>query len=250
MSDLFRVSIDGKQGTTFHGRVHVVHPDAGDVPPGHDFALKIILEVWHRMREGYFFDHPKAPDRLPGGLDEGVRIANGIELHEEFERLRALDRGAHVVLTEEQAEEIRAAGKIADRKEKSAATRRLMERYGVKRLGVGLLDGSHYLTGERDPEAFYARAREVVTEYGVGEMRSWPPYWEYEEEDLAEFEEAGFDDPADAFDIAAFRERAEGGRLEDYPYAEFTVTVADVRYLEHMAAGIHLATAIYGEFGW
>jgi len=243
MSDLFRISVDGKQGTTFHGRVHVVHPDAGDVPPGHDFALKVILEVWHRIREGYVFDHPRFPDSAPdGGAD--------IELHEEFERLRALDRGAHVTLTEEQADEVRAAGRITDRKAKSAAVAELMERHGVKRLGVGIIDGIPYLTGERDPEAFYARARELVTEYRVGEMRSWPPHWEYEEEDLAEFEEAGFDDPADAFDIAAFRERAERRDLDDYPHAEFTVTVTDPRYLEHIAGGIHLATAIYGEFGW
>lgn len=241
MSDLFRVSVDGKQGATFHGRVHVVHPDAGDVPPERDFALKMILEVWHRRREGYVFDHPRFPDRAPAFGAE-------VELVEEFERLRALDRGAHVTLTEEQAEEVEAAGKIADRAAKAAATRRLQERYGVRRLGVGLLDGVRYLTGERDPEAFFARAKEVVTEYRVGPMRSMPPFWEYDEEDLAEFEEAGFDDPDDAFDIAAFRKRCERGKLDDYPHAEFTVTVADPRYLEHITGGIHLATAIYGEY--
>lgn len=37
--------------------------------------------------------------------------------------------------------------------------------------------------------------------------------------------------------------------LEDYPYTEFTITVKDDRYLDHLGGGIHLATTLFGEFG-
>ncbi|HEY1179851.1 MAG TPA: hypothetical protein VGF17_27155 [Phytomonospora sp.] len=246
MSDLFRITVDGKSGATVTGRVHVVHPDAGDVPPGHDFALKMIIEVWHRMREGFIFDDPRFPDSVHIPPTRAREYAGSLDVADELQRLRDLDRGAHVVLTEAQAAEIRAAGKSRDK----SAVHRLMALHGVDRLNIGLLDGAEYLRAERDPEAFQAEARAIVTDYRVGAMKSLPAFWEYDDEEIDAFAEAGFGEFDEPFDIDDYRRRQDRARLDDYPHAAFTLTVRDPRYLAHLDRGVHLATAIYGEFGW
>ncbi|MEV0648144.1 hypothetical protein AB0I28_23045 [Phytomonospora sp. NPDC050363] len=169
-------------------------------------------------------------------------FANDLELAGEFRRLHDLDRGARIDLTPAQAAEIRAADK--------ATARRLMKTYGVKRLSINLLDGVEYLQAERRPEAFYAEALAIVTDYRLGAMKSLPPPWEYEDEEIAEFEENGFEDFDEPFDIADYKRRQARLRLDDYPHAEFTMTVKDTGYVEHLDRGIHFATAIYGEYGW
>ena len=102
---------------------------------------------------------------------------------------------------------------------------------------MGLDDGVHYLTGRRDGLAFYERACEIITDYRVGEMWNWPPPWEFGDDD-------------DEYDEDEYAAKLEQMSLEDYPYAEFTLTVKDPRYVEHLDGGIHFATAIHGEYGW
>lgn len=232
MTDLYRISIDDKTGATLRGRVHIINPDAEEVPPGRDFPLRMIIEVWHRTREGFFFTHDRLDDdRLHRGLDEAAAIANEMELKVEFERLRSLDRGVQVHLTDEEAEEVRAAGKIRNKELKKAARRALVEKHGVEFTSFGN-NGTWYISGERDGHAFYEEALEIVTDYQFGEMRNWPPHWELTDDEYHE----------------RFGRRPL--KLADYPYAEFTFTVKDTRYLEHLDGGIHFSTAIYGEFGW
>ncbi|ROP37564.1 hypothetical protein [Saccharothrix texasensis] len=182
--DTYRISIDDRSGATLRGRVHIINPDAEAVPPGRDFALRVIVEVWHRIRHGHFFtsgEENLPDDRLHLGLDELRGVVEEPGLKSVFERLRALDRG-------------------------------------------------------RDARAFHERACEVVVDYRLGEIRNWPPPWDFGDEDDEEYDEDAY-----AGKLAAMT-------LEDYPYAEFTITVGDVRHVAHIGGGIHFATAIQGGF--
>lgn len=255
MTDLYRISIDDKTGASVRGRVHIINPDAEEVPPGRDFPLRMIIEVWHRMREGYFFesiDRNLPDDQLHRDWDEVEGIANSLESTVELERLWGLDHGANVYLTDEQVAEVQAAVEIREPEQREAVTRTLKERYCVERLNLNRINENWYLSTERDGDAFYRHACEIVTDYQVGEMRNWPPPWEFEGEfydglDLAELLEEEY---GDEFDVADFMRRRERGSLADYPYSEFTFSVKDARYVEHLGGGIHFSTAIYGEFGW
>lgn len=240
MTDTYRISIDDRSGATLRGRVHIINPDAEEVPPGRDFALRMIVEVWHRIRHGYFFTSGEGnlpDDRLHVHLDELESVVEDPELKSSFELLMGLDHGTAVYLSDEQVAEIRAVHEIRDHEEKRAARQVLMERYGVRSLSVGN-DGSPYVRTERDAHAFYERACEVVTEYRLGDVRNWPPPWDFGDEDDEDYDE---DEYADK--LAAMT-------LEDYPYVEFAITVNDARQVAHMGGGIHFATAIHGEFGW
>ena len=240
MTDTYRISIDDRAGATLRGRVHIINPDAEEVPPGRDFALRVIVEVWHRIRHGYFFTSGEGnlpDDRLHLHLDELVCVVEEPELKSSFELLMALDHGRVVHLSQEQVDEIRAVHGIRDHEEKRAARQVLMERYGVASLSVGN-DGRPYVRTERDANAFYERACEVVADYRVGEVRNWPPPWDFGDEDDEDYDEDAYADK-----LAAMT-------LEDYPYAEFAITVNDVRHVAHMGGGIHFATAIHGEFDW
>ncbi|XVS66228.1 hypothetical protein ACQPYE_09260 [Actinosynnema sp. CA-299493] len=181
--DTYRISIDGRAGATLRGRVHIINPDAEAVPPGRDFALRVIVEVWHRIRHGHFFTSAEEnlpDDRLHLRLEELGGVVE--DLRSVFEPLRALDRG--------------------------------------------------------DARAFHERACQVVVDYRLGEVRNWPPPWDFGDEDDEEYDEGAYADK-----LAAMT-------LEDYPYAEFTITVDDIRHVAHIGGGIHFATAIHGGFGW
>lgn len=126
---------------------------------------------------------------------------------------------------------------IRDHKEKEAARQALKERYGVESLSLSLDFGApNHLTGPCDGRAFYERACEIITDYRVGEVQNWPPPWEFAD--------------GDEFDEDEYADKLEQMTLEDCPYAEFTFTVKDPRYVGHLGGGIHVATAIHGEFGW
>ncbi|MEV6873024.1 hypothetical protein [Amycolatopsis sp. NPDC051128] len=59
--------------------MHIINPDAENVPPGRDFPLRLILDVWHRMQKGFFFrsfDDNAPDDRLHCDLDQAMAIAN------------------------------------------------------------------------------------------------------------------------------------------------------------------------------
>ena len=56
VSDTYRISIDDKTGTNLRGRVHLINPDAESVPPGRDFPLRLIIQIWQRMRKGFVFE--------------------------------------------------------------------------------------------------------------------------------------------------------------------------------------------------
>jgi hypothetical protein len=235
VTDTYRISIDDKSDAILRGRVHVVNPDAERVPPGEDFALRLIIEVWHRIREGYVFEsvsNRMPDDRLHRDPRELRRMANDPELTAEFERLMGLDQGTDIHLSDEEVAEIRAVHEIRDHRQKESARQALMERYGVESLSIGISAGKPYISTERDSDAFYERAREIVTDYRLGEMRNWPPPWGEDE---------------DEFDEDEYADKLARMTLEDYPYAEFTLTAKDARYLAHMGGGIHLSTAIYGE---
>ncbi|WP_343952236.1 hypothetical protein [Nonomuraea longicatena] len=225
MSDLYRISIDGKTGSTVRGRVHIIHPDAEEVPEGEDFALRMILEVWDRARKGHFFvGNAYGDDHMHLDLAQAQALAEGAEFREEFERLQVLDEGLHVVLTEEE----NAAAGLGD-----DAVVALGEKYGIAPLRAwGSQEGRHYIQGRRDGRAFYSEACRIVTDYEVGEMCGWPPHWELSEEEYKR------------------RFGRRGPKLADLPYAEFTFTVKDARYVEHLEGGIHFASAIFGEWPW
>ncbi len=240
MTDQYRISIDDKTGATVRGRVHIINPDSESVPPGRDFPMRMILEVWHRLREGFFFtsgDDRMPDDRVPGDFGQAQAVAANLEVTAEFERLWDLDNGAHIHLSDQEVEELRAVDEIRDDERKQAATQALKERYGVKSLSVGLSAGVSYVRRPRDGAAFHEVACEIITDYQVGATHNWPPPWD------------GVEDDED-FDEDEYADKLERMRLEDYPYAEFTFTVKDPRYIEHLSGGIHFSTTIYGEFGW
>ncbi|MGH8882890.1 MAG: hypothetical protein ACRD0P_37045 [Stackebrandtia sp.] len=226
LTDLYRISIDRRTGATLHGRVHISNPDAEEVPAGRDFPLRMIIEVWHRTREGFFF----TGDRLHRDLDEAAAIAEQMELKGELERLQGLDNGVKHHITEQDGEEIIAARKIEDDEQRELAEQALIQKHGIEFRGADMSDGTWYITGKRDPEAFYERACEIITDYQVGETHNWPPHWELTDDEYS----------------AKFGRREL--ELADYPYAEFTFTVKDADYLEHIDGGIHFSTTIYGEF--
>ncbi|EID55036.1 hypothetical protein [Saccharomonospora xinjiangensis] len=153
-----------------------------------------------------------------------------------LQQLWDLDFGRQIHLSDEQAERVRAVHRIRDHEEKEAARQALKERYGVESLSLGLSDGSYYLTGPRDGRAFYERACEIITDYRVGEVRNWPPPWEFGDND--------------DYDEDEYADKLEQMTLDEYPYAEFTLTVKDPRHVEHLGGGIHVGAAIHGEFGW
>ncbi len=236
----YRISIDDRSGATLRGRVHIVNPDAEQVPPGRDFALRMIIEVWHRIRHGYFFasgDENLPDDRLHLHLDELENVVEDPALKASFELLMGLDHGRAVYLADEQVAEIRALRELGDHERERAARQALMDRYGVTSLSVGD-DGTPFVRTERDGRAFYEKACEVVTDYRLGEVRNWPPPWDFGDE-----ADEDYDEEARSDKLAALT-------LEDYPYVEFTLTVDDARHLAHMGGGIHFATAIHGEYGW
>jgi hypothetical protein len=189
------------------------------------------------MREGFFFEstNDRMPDdRLHVDPDEARTIAENLDVKAELQQLEDLDFGVDIRLSDEQAEEVRAVHRIRDHKQKEAARQALKERYGVESLGLKGDAEVHYLTGPRDGLAFYERACEIITDYRVGDVRNWPPPWDFGED-------ADEDEYADKLDRMS---------LDDYPYAEFTLTVKDPRYVEHLGGGIHFATAIHSEYGW
>ncbi|WP_033437105.1 hypothetical protein [Saccharothrix sp. NRRL B-16314] len=240
MTTTYRISIDDRSGATLRGRVHIVNPDAERVPPGRDFALRLIVEVWHRVREDYLFTSSGEnlpDDRVHRDPTELRAVTEGSELREEFERLWALDHGAEVRLSDEQVAEIEACREIRDHGQRESARHALKARYGVESLSVSF-DGTPHLRTTRDGHAFHDRAGGIVTDYTLGEMRNWPPPWDF-----------GDDVDPDDFDEDEYSDRLDRMALEDYPYTEFRITVKDDRYLDHLGGGIHLATTLFGEFG-
>ncbi|GAA1724863.1 hypothetical protein [Streptomyces yatensis] len=126
--------------------------------------------------------------------------------------------------------------------------------YGKQLSGGGGQDQiSHYVRTESDPEGFSRRTAEIVTSYEAGPIRNvplWSEVMAFEDPDEP-WEEGALDEIADLEGEADLSDwhtwMLVGARpFEEGPYADFTATVRDPGYLEHMVGGMRWSTAHTG----
>lgn len=251
MTDLFAVSIDSVDGCTLRGRVHIINPDAPFVPQEASFPLILLVDAWWLLDEGYLADGygmPDREDRYPLSPERGKEIVDGMRLKDEFRELFDALLGKKVRVSEDGC-------LLADDGKTVLTPRRTAKAvYGEQLTGGGGHDQiSRYVMTERTPEEFYRRTAEIVTSYEPGPIRNVPLWSEiaaFEDPDEP-WEEGDVDEIADlegAADLSDWRTWVFAGTrpFEESLYADFTATVRDPAYLEHMVGGMRWSTAHTG----
>ncbi|MEU4845676.1 hypothetical protein [Streptomyces gilvosporeus] len=250
MTDLFTVSIDTVEGPTFRGRVHLINPDAWQVPKRTTFPLALLVDAWFLLANGYLHnDDDRVPrgDRYPFSEERGKEIVAGMRLKDEFPELYGFIFGKKL--------RVNAAGYlVADDGRTVLEPRRQAKDVYELGGGSGHDEISHYVFTVRNAEAFSRRAADVVTTYHSSPVRNVPLWSEVatlEDEDHpwepgeSREEMATWEDPADLEYWRVWR-LLENRPFEKRPYVDITVTVSHPAYLEHLTDGMRWSTAHTG----
>ncbi|MEU5540433.1 hypothetical protein [Streptomyces sp. NPDC020362] len=250
MTDLFTVSVDTVEGPTFSGRVHLINPDAWQVPNQRTFPLALLVDAWFLLTNGYLHnDDARVPrgDRCPFSEERGKEIVAGMRLRDDFAELYGLLLGRTV--------RVDAGGHLLadDARTVLEPRRRAKDVYELDG-GTGHDEISSYVTTARNPEAFVRRAADVVTAYRSGPVRNVPLWSEVAALEVVDqpwepgesrAEMATWEDPADLEHWRVWH-LLETRPFAERPYADITVTVSDPAYLEHLAAGMRWSTTHTG----
>lgn len=238
MTTIFTVSVDSVEGSTLHGRVHIVNPDVPYVPEEAVFPLSLLADAWWKLDKGHLRDEgDEDGERYPFTEQQGKDIIAGMRLKDEFPNLFELILGKEIRVTED-------GYLLADDGETVLEPRRKAE--DVYKLSRGSRPGYSVFTSG-DAEEFSRRAADIVTSYDIRPYRNVPlrsevaalkgpnEPWDPEQPDGP----ADLDD-YDVWDLFGDHSIAE------LPYAEIVVTVSDVGYLEHMVSGMRWDTTMTG----
>ncbi|QKW08365.1 hypothetical protein HUT18_20305 [Streptomyces sp. NA04227] len=250
MTDLFTVSIDTVEGPTLHGRVHLINPDAWQVPNKATFPLALLVDAWFLLTNGFLRDDDRRVprgDRCPFSVDRGKEIVAGMRRKDEFAELYTYLFGEHL--------RVDSAGHLLadDGRTLLEPRRKAADVYELSG-GSGHDEISRYVVTERNGEAFTRRAAEVVSTYHCGPVHNVPLWSEVaalEDEDdpwtpgESREEMATWHDPAD-LEFGRVWSLLASRPFEERPYADITVTVTDAALLAHMAAGMRWSTTHTG----
>jgi hypothetical protein len=251
VTDLFAVSIDSVEECTVRGRLHLINPDAAFVPKEASFPLALLVDAWFLLSNGFLRDGdgmPKRKDRYPFSVERGKEIVAGMRMNDEFRELFDAILGKKIRVTED-------GYLLADDGTSVLIPRRTAKAVYGEQLGGGSgCDGiSHYVKTQSDPDEFYWRASEIVTSYKKSPIRNVPLWSEvvalehpdepWEEGDLDDI--AGLEGEADLSEWQTWM--LVGTRpFEELPYSDFTVTVSEPAYLEHVVGGMRWSTTHTG----
>ncbi|WAP57792.1 hypothetical protein [Streptomyces sp. S465] len=250
MTDLFTVSIDAVEDSTFRGRVHLINPDAWQVPSEPTFPMALLVDAWFLLTNGHLHnDDDGVPrgDRYPFSEERGKEIVAGMRLKEEFSELYGFLFGKRL--------RVDADGYLLGDDGRTVLEPRTLAK-DVYELGGGSgHDGiSHLLWTRNNGEAFSQRAADVVTTYRCGTVRNVPLWSEVaalEDEDEpwepgeSREEMATWEDPADLEHWRVWR-LLETRAFDERPSVDIVVTVGHPAYLEHLTAGMRWSTAHTG----
>ena len=250
MTDLFTVSIDTVEDSTFRGRVHLINPDAWQVPSKPTFPMALLVDAWFLLTNGYLRnDDERVPrgDRYPFSKERGKEIVAGMRLKDDFQELHDFIFGKEL--------RVDTAGYLLadDGRTLLEPRRRAKDVYELGG-GSGQDEISHSVQTASNAEAFAQRTADVVTAYHSGPVRN-VPLWsevatvedEYQPWEPGESREemATWQGPADLEYWRVWR-LLETRPFEDRPYVDITVTVSDPAYLEHMTDGMRWSTTHTG----
>lgn len=249
VTDLYVVSLDAVEDATFRGRVHLINPDATLIPDISSFFVQLLLEAWHRLSNGYWFDHPdpSRADRHPFSPEQAHQIPANMRLKDEFQKLQNLFFGE--IRVDENGYLLADDGRtVLDPPRKAEEVYEVWDDSQMDEI-------SRYVRAKPDPDAIYRRSDEIVTHFHISPVHNIPSWAELaavedEEDPLAPEERetmAAWEGLADMDYTRAWtviRNRA----FEDRPYADITVTVSDPGYLGHLAAGMRWSSTAHGYF--
>ncbi|NJO01223.1 MAG: hypothetical protein HC880_05540 [Bacteroidia bacterium] len=87
---LYKICIDKIENGRVYIRIHIIHPDVGEIPQTKTFALNIILDCWRRMLGRHFFPEEST---LPLSPEQARQQADQSPYHAEFAELEKLSFG-------------------------------------------------------------------------------------------------------------------------------------------------------------
>jgi hypothetical protein len=168
----------------------------------------------------YFPAGPDFPLQLIVELWHSAPRDDDAAMRDEFAELWALALGRQITITAEERQQLQRSYDEG---------RRAIERKYLVRLGAwGAAGERSFIHTSADPDEFCWRAGEIIAAYRLGEPQHLPPGvepWSVPEDE---------------------KFRVLNGPSERWPYAAFTVTVHDPRYLEHVQAPMQFETAFIG----
>ncbi|MEV0373348.1 hypothetical protein AB0I10_26635 [Streptomyces sp. NPDC050636] len=232
MTDLFTISVDAVEGTTFRGRVHIINPDAASVPKGRTFPVSLIFETW-------FPEDDEAPSTAELGDEDPFVTAQRPEMEAMIYCRRQIRVNEDGYLLSYDGQTL------------------LEPRQHVKNVPGKLRGGpdndgiSPYFSVDVPEEDLVHHAPSIVTSYEVSPLRNVPLHSEVfqfndgnplTDEEMAQedwFEEGEVDLYSEGWELLNTRP------FEKQPYADITFTVTDARYLKHLTPGLRWRTAIW-----
>lgn len=230
MTDLFTISVDAVEGTTFRGRVHIINPDAAAVPKGRTFPVSLIFETW-------FPEDDNAPGTANVSDEDPFVTAQRPETEAMVlcRRKIRVDEDGYVLSYDGQSQ-------LEPRQRADVPAE------DVRASGHDQI--SRYFAVDVPEEDLVHHAPSIVTSYEVGPLRNVPLVSEVvrfndgeplSDEELAqeEFEEGEVDLYDEGWELIVTRP------FKERPYADITFTVTDARYLKHLTPGLRWRTAIW-----